>query len=102
MGTKLYVGSVSFETTEDQLHQIFTAAGRVVSAKLIKDPYNGQSKGFGFVEMSSEAEAQQAIQMLNGSSVGPRKIVVSEARPMEPRGQSRGFDRGRKGSFKRW
>ncbi len=103
MGTKLYVGSLPFSTTEDELHQMFAAHGQVVSAKLITDKFSGQSKGFGFVEMTTDAEAQTAIQKMNGSAVGTRSIVVNEARPMEKReggrggfggGSSRGGSRG--------
>ena len=124
MGKKLYVGSLPFDATEDQVHQMFAAHGQVVSAELITDKYTGKSKGFGFVEMASDAEAQTAIQKLNGSNVGTRQIVVNEARPKEDRGPSRGgygggggrggygggggggggsgYGGGRKGSSKRW
>ncbi len=90
MGKRLYVGSLPFDTTEDKLHEMFAAFGQIESAKLITDKFSGQSKGFGFVEMASDAEAQAAITKLNGSSVGTRKIVVNEARPMEERGPSKG------------
>ena len=105
MAKRLYVGSLPFDTTEDQIHQMFAALGQVVSAKLITDKYTGQSKGFGFVEMSNDAEAQAAIQKLNGSAVGSRQIVVNEARPMEDRGPGKGGGGqggSKKGSFKRW
>ncbi len=95
MGTKLYVGSLPFSTTEDSLHEMFAAFGQVVSAKLITDKFSGQSKGFGFVEMTTEAEAQAAIQKMNGSTVGTRSIVVNEARPME----KREMGGGRRGGF---
>ncbi|MBI2069823.1 MAG: RNA-binding protein [Elusimicrobia bacterium] len=101
MGKRLYVGSLPFETTEDELHSLFNAVGTVESAKLITDRYTGRSKGFGFVEMADDTGAQQAIQKMNGSQVGSRKIVVSEARPLEqrsPNGNSRGGDRGGYGS----
>lgn len=94
MGTKLYVGSLPFSTTEDALHEMFAAFGQVVSAKLITDKFSGQSKGFGFVEMTTEAEAQAAIQKMNGFTVGTRQIVVNEARPMEKRDTG-----GRRGGF---
>jgi cold-inducible RNA-binding protein len=96
MGKRLYVGSLPFETTEDELHAMFSALGQVVSAKLITDRDSGMSKGFGFVEMTTDGEAQGAIQKLNGTSVGSRQISVNEARPMEERAQRS------KGSFKRW
>lgn len=111
MGKKLYVGGLPFETTESQLSQIFSAAGQVVSVKLITDKFSGQSRGFGFVEMSSDAETAAAIRTLNGFSVGSRKLTVNEARPMEKRDAPPSFNRGKafghgggkkKGSFKRW
>ena len=99
MGNKLFVGSLPFETTEDQLHDMFTPFGQVTSAKLISDKFTSRSKGFGFVEMANDAEAQAAIQKMNGSTVGSRQIVVNEARPMEKReGGFRGGFGGRGGS----
>ena len=98
MGKRLYVGGLPFETTEDQLHQMFAAVGQVASTKLITDKFSGQSKGFGFVEMNTDEEAQTAIAKLNGTSIGARKITVNEARPMESRGPSG----GKGGGFKRW
>lgn len=86
MGKKLYVGNLPYDIPEEELRSIFSACGQVASARLITDRDTGRPKGFGFVEMSSDAEAVEAIQKLNGSSVGNRKIVVSEARPMERRG----------------
>jgi len=96
---KLFVGSLPFEFTEDQLLEMFNKVGQVASAKLITDHYTGRSKGFGFVEMSSEDEAQAAIQALNGSNVGGRTIIVNVARPMEKREDrgGGGFGVGRKG-----
>ena len=91
MAKKLYVGSLPYDTTEDQLHSMFTAHGQVTSAKLITDKYTGQSKGFGFVEMTNDNEAAAAIQKLNGTNLGTRQIVVNEARPMEERGKGGGF-----------
>ncbi|MBI4678596.1 MAG: RNA-binding protein [Elusimicrobia bacterium] len=85
MAKKLYVGGLPFDVTEDQLHAMFTACGQVTSTKLIMDKFSGQSRGFGFVEMADDAEALAAVQKLNGSPVGNRKISVNEARPMEPR-----------------
>jgi RNA recognition motif-containing protein len=81
MGKRLFVGSLPFETTETQLQELFTSCGRVESAKVIMDKATGRSKGFGFVEMATEVEAQGAIQKLNGSALGTRSIVVNEARP---------------------
>lgn len=98
MGKRLYVGNLPFDVTEDQLHSQFTACGQVVSTKLITDKFTGKSKGFGFVEMSSDEEAQAAIQKINGSTMGTRQIVVNEARPMEEHGRGGGgFGGGRGG-----
>jgi RNA recognition motif-containing protein len=112
MGKRLFVGSLPYDVTEDQLHSLFSPFGQVVSAKLIIDRDSGQSKGFGFVEMSTDSEASAAMQKLNGSPVGSRTIVVNEARPMENRGGGgggggygggRGGDRGgRGGGGNRW
>jgi cold-inducible RNA-binding protein len=103
MGKRLYVGSLPFEMTDAQLQELFSACGRVESAKVISDKISGRSKGFGFVEMATDTEAQAAIQKFNGSSVGSRNIVVNEARPMEDRkgGGSGGFrgNRGGGGGF---
>ncbi len=90
MGKRLYVGSLPFDTTEEQLQQMFAACGEVASTKLIKDKFSGQSKGFGFVEMVNEPDAQAAITKLNGTQIGTRKITVNEARPMEDRGPGKG------------
>lgn len=91
MGKRLYVGSLPFETTEPELQEAFTACGRVESVKIITDRDTGRSKGFGFVEMSTDLEAQAAIQKMNGSSLGSRQIVVNEARPQEDRKKGDGF-----------
>jgi len=85
MAKKLYVGNLPFSVTEDQLRALFEPLGEVTSAKVISDKFTGQSKGFGFVEMSSDADAAAAISRLHESAVGARKIVVNEARPMERR-----------------
>lgn len=85
MATKLFVGGISWDSTEDSLKNFFAQAGNVVSATIITDKYSGRSKGFGFVEMSSEQEAKDAIEKLNGQSLDGRAITVSEARPKEPR-----------------
>jgi RNA recognition motif-containing protein len=86
MAKKLYVGNLPFAFTPDQLRELFAPFGEVVSARIISDQFTGQSKGFGFVEMSTDEEAQEARQKLNGSSAGARRIVVDEARPSERRG----------------
>jgi len=91
MQTKLYVGNLSYDTTEAQLTELFTQAGTVASATIIKDRYSGQSKGFAFLEMSAQSEAEQAIQMFNGYSLNDREIKVSLARPREERGGGGGY-----------
>ena len=99
MSTKLYVGSLPYSTTEQQLHDLFAQYGSVQSAKVITDRYTGQSRGFGFVEMATGEEAQKAIAALNGSNMGGRTLVVNEARPQEKRpfggGGGGGGDRDR-------
>lgn len=85
MNKKLYVGGLSFQTTEDTLGASFAQAGTVVSAVIIKDKFSGQSKGFGFVEMSTEEEAQAAINMWDGKELDGRTVKVNEAKPMEDR-----------------
>ena len=92
---KLYVGGISYSTNDSGLKDAFAQAGTVVSATIIMDKMTGRSKGFGFVEMSSDAEAQAAIDMWNGKELDGRKLTVNEARPMEPRApRTGGFDRG--------
>jgi len=83
---KLYVGNLSFNTTEDGLRELFIQAGGVVSVALIKDRDSGQSKGFAFVEMISQADAQKAISMFNGHTLDDRQLTVNVARPREERG----------------
>ena len=85
MNKKLYVGSLSFDTTEDGLRDYFSKAGKVESASIITDKASGRSKGFGFVEMSSEDEAKKAIEMFDGKELDGRTIVVNEAKPMKER-----------------
>lgn len=85
MATKLYVGGLPYSTTNDELSAHFAGAGSVTSASIIIDKMSGRSKGFGFVEMSSDAEAQAAIEMFNGKDFGGRNLTVNEARPMEAR-----------------
>jgi cold-inducible RNA-binding protein len=97
METKIYVGNLSFDTTEDNLKELFAQAGTVESVALIKDRHTGQSKGFAFIEMSNQAEAEKAIQMFNGKSLDNREIKVNLARPREERGSSGyggGYGRG--------
>lgn len=90
MEVKLYVGNLSYSTTEESLRTLFTQAGTVSSVALIKDRDTGQSKGFAFLEMSSQAEAQKAISMFNGFMMGDRELKVNMARPREERGGSFG------------
>ena len=85
MATKLYVGGLPYSTQEDALKDLFAQAGSVVSAVIIMDKMSGRSKGFGFVEMSSDEEAQKAVGMFNDQEFEGRKLTVNEARPMEAR-----------------
>lgn len=104
MEAKLYVGNLSYETTEENLRELFMQAGGVVSVALIKDRHSGQSKGFAFVEMNSQAEAQKAITMFNGYSLADRQLNVNIARPREERGgfrQQRGGNRQDRGGGNR-
>jgi RNA recognition motif. (a.k.a. RRM, RBD, or RNP domain) len=85
MGNKLYVGNLPYSVRDGDLEQAFGAFGAVTSAKVMMERDTGRSKGFGFVEMGSDAEAQAAIEGMNGHPMGGRSLVVNEARPMEPR-----------------
>ena len=85
MGNKLYVGNLPYGVRDEDMQQAFAEFGAVTSAKVMMERDTGRSKGFGFVEMGTDAEAQAAIQGMNGQSLGGRAIVVNEARPMEPR-----------------
>src|SRR5687768_7244608 len=85
MGKKLYVGNLSYDVDSSQLEQLFSAHGTVESAQIINDRDTGRSKGFGFVEMSSDAEAQAAIAAVNGQEHGGRALTVNEAKPREDR-----------------
>ena len=100
MGNKLYVGNLPYSFRDEDLQQTFSQYGSVGSAKVMMERDTGRSKGFGFVEMGSDAEAQAAIQGLHGQNRGGRDLVVNEARPMEPRPpRSGGFGGGREGGF---
>jgi RNA recognition motif-containing protein len=90
VGRKLYVGGLSYNTTEESLENLFSQAGVVDSARIITDRDTGRAKGFGFVEMSTDAEAQQAINLLNGTDFEGRTITVNEARPQAERPQRGG------------
>ncbi len=97
MGNKLYVGNLPYTVRDEDLQQAFGAYGNVSSAKVMMERDTGRSKGFGFVEMASDAEAQSAIQGMNGQSLGGRSLVVNEARPMEARPpRTGGFGGGRR------
>jgi RNA recognition motif-containing protein len=87
MESKLYVGNLAYSTTEESLRTLFFQAGTVASVALIKDRDSGQSKGFAFVEMSTQVEAEKAISMFNGYQMGDRELRVSMARPREERGR---------------
>ena len=97
MGKKLYVGNLSYETTDSDLQNLFQPHGAVQSAQVIMDRDAGRSKGFGFVEMGNDQEAQAAISALNGQEVTGRALTVNEARPREERGGSRGAYSGSRG-----
>jgi RNA recognition motif-containing protein len=85
MTKKLFVGGLSWDTTDKTLTDFFAKVGSVQSASVIMDRYSGKSKGFGFVEMSTEEEAAKAVEQLNGQELDGRKVAVSEARPQQPR-----------------
>jgi RNA recognition motif-containing protein len=104
MGNKLYVGNLPYGVRDNDLEQAFSQYGAVASAKVMMERDTGRSKGFGFVEMGSDTEAQAAIQGMNGQPLGGRSLVVNEARPMEPRpprsggfGGGGGYGGGREG-----
>jgi RNA recognition motif-containing protein len=100
MGKKLYVGNLPYSVTDDRLREIFSTVGNVESAKVIIDRDSGRSKGFGFVEMMSDEEAQAAIAQINGMQEDGRAMNVSEARPQAPReGSGGGGGRGGGGGF---
>ena len=94
MAKRLYVGNLPFDVSEDQLHELFSAHGQVASTKLITDFNTGRSRGFGFVEMSSDEEAKAAIGKMNKQKVGDRELVVNEARPRPERSNGGGGSRG--------
>ena len=97
MGKKLYVGNLSYNIRDNDLEQAFDQYGSVASAKVMMERETGRSKGFGFVEMGTDAEALAAIEGMNGHSLDGRALTVNEARPMEPRPAGGGFGGGRSG-----
>lgn len=94
MAKKLFVGNLPYKTTGDDLQQMFAQAGTVVSAQVISDKFSGRSKGFGFVEMSSDEEVTKAVEQFNGMEMEGRKMVVNEARPLQPRAPRGNFGGG--------
>ena len=106
MGNKLYVGNLPYSFNDSDMEQAFSQFGTVASAKVMMERDTGRSKGFGFVEMGSDAEAQAAIQGMNGQQHGGRGLVVNEARPMEPRsgggGGGGGYGGGGNGGSRRY
>jgi RNA recognition motif-containing protein len=99
VGNKLYVGNLAYSVRDDALHQAFSQFGTVTSAKVMMDRDTGRSKGFGFVEMGSDAEAQSAINGMNGQPLEGRAVVVNEARPREDRGFGGGGGGGSRGGY---
>ncbi|HKO98852.1 MAG TPA: RNA-binding protein [Pyrinomonadaceae bacterium] len=99
MGTKLYVGNLSFRTTSEELRDAFAAVGTVESASVIEDRDTGRSRGFAFVEMATPEEAAAAIEQFNGKDFGGRNLTVNEAKPREDRGGRGGYGGGRGGGY---
>ncbi len=103
MAKKLYVGGIAYSTSEAALRDAFAQIGEVTSATIIMDRMTGRSKGFGFVEMANDADAEAAIAKWNGQELDGRKLTVNEARPMEPRApRTGGFDRGNDRGGRTW
>ncbi len=101
MSMKLYVGNLSFQTSSEDLQQLFTQAGTVESVSIIEDRETGRSRGFGFVEMASKEEGQSAIEQFNGKELNGRNLNVNEAKPREDRGSRGGFGGNRNDSGRR-
>lgn len=99
MAKKLYVGNLSYSATDDSLKQLFAQAGEVTSANVIIDKMSGRSRGFGFVEMANDEEADKAVETMNGQEHDGRKLVVNEARPLADRPPRRSFGGGSGGGF---
>ena len=102
MGTNLFVGNLSYDVSDTDLAQLFARAGTVTRAQVIIDKFSGQSRGYGFVEMSSEAETAQAVTLLNGQEVQGRALTVNEARPREVRSGGYSGDRRNGGGRSRY
>lgn len=105
MAKKLYVGGLPYSTTDDELRDAFSQAGAVASVSILMDKMTGRSRGFGFVEMENDADAEKAIDMWNGKDFGGRKLTVNEAKPMEaraPRSDSNSGGGGRFGNRQSW
>lgn len=99
MAMKLYVGNLSFQTSSEELQQLFSKAGTVESASVVEDRDTGRSRGFGFVEMASKEDGEKAIQQFNGTDLNGRNLTVNEARPREDRGGRGGGGGGRGGGY---
>jgi RNA recognition motif-containing protein len=102
MSTKLYVGNLSYETSESELQALFERAGAVTAVNVVRDRITGQPRGFAFVEMNDDDGARRAITELDKQEFGGRNLTVNEARPMAPRGNGGGFGRGREARQSRW
>ena len=101
MGSKIYVGGLPYSATDSEVEALFAEHGTVESARVITDKFTGQSRGFGFVEMSTPAEAEAAITALHSTEMGGRTLTVNEAKPMAPRAGGGGFGGGRPGGGNR-
>ncbi len=99
MGKNIYVGNLPYDTTRDDLVQLFQTYGTVTNSQVIIDKFSGRSRGFGFVEMSDDGEAEAAIDALNGTPYGGRPLTVNEARPREERGSGHGGEGGSRGGY---
>lgn len=106
MQKKLFVGGLPYSTQQEEVEQLFSQCGQVLSATIVRDKFTNQSRGFGFVEMATEEQASEAINKLNGTELGGRTIVVNESRPKESRGPSGDnrnrprFNQQRRGGFR--
>jgi|SRR5579871_1459383 len=101
MAKRIYVGGLPYSATDADLEKLFSASGTVTSASVVTDRYTGQAKGFGFVEMSTDAEASAAIKALNGTEMSGRTLTVNEAKPREERSGGGGYGGGRDGGGNR-